>query len=134
MVDKNFKQEACQLYIEQEIEARLELGKTPGKIGKELTKEISTLFESKVKPATIKKRAQRIGTNVPKSNRDKIGTNSKNRDKIGTNPDPVKKPVDSIVLTDRELLKSIRSLAYDTSMPINTILALGLESYKATYL
>lgn len=87
MVDKNFKQEACQLYLEQEIESRLEHGLTPGMIGKELTKEIKTIFEAKVKPATIKKRAQRIGTNVPKSkssNRDKIGTNNKNRDKIGT--------------------------------------------------
>lgn len=89
MVDKNFKQEACQLYLEQEIESRLEHGLTPGMIGKELTKEIKTIFEAKVKPATIKKRAQRIGTNVPKSK-------SSNRDKIGTKLQKVLNRADSI--------------------------------------
>ncbi|TEU00627.1 MAG: hypothetical protein E3J23_01980 [Candidatus Stahlbacteria bacterium] len=76
MVDRNFKQEACQVYIEQEIDVKLEEGMTPSEIGKELTKEVNILFKSAVKPATIKKRAQRtkskakttdVGTFVPTS-------------------------------------------------------------------
>lgn len=69
MTDKNFKQEACQVYIEQEIDDRLKDGMKPGEISRELTKEVNKLFEATVKPATIKKRVQRaqsdVGTNVP---------------------------------------------------------------------
>ena len=49
-------------------------------------------------------------------------------------PDIIESTVDSIVLTDRKVLESIRSIAHDTGMPINTIILLGLESYKNTYL
>jgi len=57
--------EACDLFIEQEIEVGLEQGKTPYSIGKEVAKWIEKLFETKIKPETITKRAQRkIGTNV----------------------------------------------------------------------
>jgi len=113
MVDKNFKQEACQLYIEQEIEDRLAQGKTPGNIGKELTKEVNQIFEASVKPATIKKRAQRIRSTPSKKS-------GQNRDKI--------------VITDRDIIGTIRDISDRTGMPVNSILALGLESYKATYL
>lgn len=64
MTDKNLKQEACQLYIEQEIETKLEEGKSAYAIGKELAKEVKRLFEAKVPPTTLEKRAQRLRTNV----------------------------------------------------------------------
>jgi len=59
-MSKKEKQEACQLYIEQEIDAGLEEGKTPYSIGKEIAGWIEKLFEVKVKPTTIEKRAERI--------------------------------------------------------------------------
>lgn len=62
--------EACELWIEQEIESGLESGKTPYNIGKEVAEWIQKKFETYVKPDTIKKRAERLqnklGTNVPK--------------------------------------------------------------------
>ena len=63
--------EACELYIEQEIKAGLEKGQTPYSIGKHLSGWTEKLFETHVKPGTIKKKAQRIkekelGTNVSK--------------------------------------------------------------------
>jgi len=65
--------EACEVYIEQEIESGLEDGKTPYSIGKELSDWIAKLFEVRIKPDTLKKRAQRkqnkIGTNVPKESK-----------------------------------------------------------------
>jgi predicted xylose isomerase-like sugar epimerase len=60
--------------------------------------------------------------------------------KTGRTSAPLKKPeviestVDSIVIVDSILVQTIRSLAYDTGMPINTILALGLDEYKHKYM
>uniref|UniRef100_A0A6M3JHP1 Putative methyltransferase n=1 Tax=viral metagenome TaxID=1070528 RepID=A0A6M3JHP1_9ZZZZ len=54
------KQEACQLYIEQEIERGLAEGKTSYSLGKEIAVWIEKLFEVKMKPQTIEKRAQRV--------------------------------------------------------------------------
>lgn len=51
--------EACQLWIEQEIDEGLDRGKTPDLISKEVSQAIAVLFETTVKRATIKKRAQR---------------------------------------------------------------------------
>lgn len=52
--------EACELYIEQEIEAGLEEGKTPYSIGQELSGWIAKLFETRIPPDTIKNRAARL--------------------------------------------------------------------------
>lgn len=65
--------EACQLYIKQEIEGGLENGKTPYAIGKELSVWVQRVFEVNIPAETIKKQAQRVkhaqgnilGTNVP---------------------------------------------------------------------
>jgi len=61
-------QEACQLFIEQEIEAGLAKGKTKYSIGKEIAEWIEKLFGAEVKPHTIEQRAHRqeekILTNV----------------------------------------------------------------------
>jgi hypothetical protein len=69
MMGKLEKQQACQLFIEQEIEKGLKDGKTKYAIGKEVVKLIKKFFEADVKPNTVSKRAQRmakaIGTNVP---------------------------------------------------------------------
>jgi len=51
--------EACQLWIEQEIDEGLGEGKTPDLISKEVSQAVAMLFETVVKEATIKKRAQR---------------------------------------------------------------------------
>jgi N6-adenosine-specific RNA methylase IME4 len=59
--------EACQLFIEQQIDEGLQHKKTPYRIGKELSEWVERLFEAKIPPSTIKKRAQRM--------RDKMGTN-----------------------------------------------------------
>ena len=66
------KQEACQLFIEQEIETGLAEGKTKYLISKEIAGWIEKLFGAEVKHDTIERRAERyekklveIGTNVP---------------------------------------------------------------------
>jgi len=64
-------QEACELYIEQQIEEGLEEGQTPYYIGKHLSGWIEKLFETKINPKTIEKKAQRqqIKTNVLKESK-----------------------------------------------------------------
>lgn len=57
-------QEACQLFIEQEIEKGLAEGKTTYSIGKEVAQWIQKLFEVKINPDTIRVRADRLCTNV----------------------------------------------------------------------
>jgi hypothetical protein len=44
--------EACEVYIDQEIETGLKEGKTPYSIGKELSTWIAKLFEVKINPDT----------------------------------------------------------------------------------
>lgn len=51
--------EACALYIDQEIESGIKEGKTAYAIGKDLSKWIAKLFQARIKPNTIEKRAQR---------------------------------------------------------------------------
>ena len=65
-MDKLGKQQACQLFIEQEIEKGLAEHKTTYAIGKEVAQWIEKLFQAKVRPETIEERArrQRIATNV----------------------------------------------------------------------
>ena len=58
------KQEACQLYIEQEIEAGLADGKTKYAIGQEIAGWIERLFGAKVAPDTIRVRATRYEENL----------------------------------------------------------------------
>jgi len=53
------KQEACQLFIEQEIQEGLAIGKTPSQIGKELVPWLQKLFEVAIPPRTIEQRARR---------------------------------------------------------------------------
>ena len=62
--------EACELWIEQEVEIGLKEGKTPYKIGKELHEDIREIFHVKIPATTIKMRAERqkkdLVTNVTK--------------------------------------------------------------------
>lgn len=62
----NVKQEACELFIEQEIEDGLKQGKTPYSLGKEISAWLEKLFEAKVAPRTVEQRARRAenATNV----------------------------------------------------------------------
>jgi protein gp37 len=66
--------EACQVYIEQEIEEGLKSGKKPGAIGKELSKWVEKLFEAKIPHRTIEQRARRTGnaTNVANNNNNNL--------------------------------------------------------------
>jgi hypothetical protein len=52
-------QEACELWIEQQIETGLEEGKTPYFIGNELSGWIAKLFEVRISPHTLQTRAYR---------------------------------------------------------------------------
>ncbi len=63
-VDKLAKQEACQLFLEQEIEAGLQDGRTPYSIGKDLAKWVEKLFEAKISPRTIEQKARRRAENA----------------------------------------------------------------------
>ena len=54
--------EACEVFIEQEIETGLEEGKTPYSIGKELSDWIAKLFEVRISPRTLESRAYRKNT------------------------------------------------------------------------
>jgi hypothetical protein len=62
-------QEACQLYIEQEVKEGLAQGKTPYAIGKELSVWVKKLFATSIPVETLKSRAARIkkqiGSNEP---------------------------------------------------------------------
>jgi len=68
-MDQLAKQQACQLFIEQEIEKGLAAGKTTYSIGKDVAQWIEKLFVAKVRPDTIKHRAQfikdNLGRNLP---------------------------------------------------------------------
>lgn len=62
--------EACQVWIEQriqeELDGKADTGVSYRKIGREIAAEIDKLFQAKVDPETIRKRAERrSGTNVP---------------------------------------------------------------------
>jgi hypothetical protein len=64
--------EACQVFIEQEIQEGLAQGKTPYSIGKDLSAWVEKLFETSIPATTIEKRAERIKNptnvgNVPTS-------------------------------------------------------------------
>ena len=64
-------QEACELYIEQEIQDGLDRGLIPYSIGKNISEWVAKLFEVKIKPKTIEQRAfrqkQKFTTNVVKN-------------------------------------------------------------------
>lgn len=64
--------EACELYIEQQIESGLEDGKSPYAIGKELSVWIARLFEVKIPRETLTTRAKR--------QRSKTGSNEPNQE------------------------------------------------------
>lgn len=53
------KQEACQLYIEQEIDEGLKQGKTPYTVAKEIIPWLQKLFDVRVNPKTIESKAYR---------------------------------------------------------------------------
>ena len=65
--------EACALWIEQQIDDELKEKEVTEKslraIGRDIATEIERVFKAKVKPETIRKKAERmaIGTNVPSS-------------------------------------------------------------------
>jgi hypothetical protein len=68
--DKMGKAEACQLYIEQEIQDRLAQGMKPAKIGRELHEELRKLFETNIQARTLEQRARRVATTVAGAKKD----------------------------------------------------------------
>jgi len=80
-------QEACQVFIEQEIDKGLKAGKTPYSIGKDLTVWLEKLFEAKIPPTTIEKRAERIRAKIPTN----VGSESTQENHSGKNQEvPIK--------------------------------------------
>ena len=69
---KMANREACELLIEQEIKDGLEQGKKPYSIGKDIAAWVEKLFEVKIKPTTLEKRAERIKEILPTN----VGNNS----------------------------------------------------------
>lgn len=61
-------QEACQLFIEQEIQDGLKQGKTPYSIGKELAAWVERLFGTCIPPKTIMSRADKAKKDYIKTN------------------------------------------------------------------
>jgi hypothetical protein len=98
MAHKN--QEACQLFIEQEIQKGLDEGKTPYSIGKDLAVWIEKLFEASIPQETLERRAdrakKRLGTNVPISttppNHFQIPEKQENPPLTDTTPGPGRLP------------------------------------------
>lgn len=96
--------EACQVYMEQQIEEGLEEGKTPYAIGKEISTWMEKLFEAKIPHRTIEQRARRINaTNVAKQSITQPESKSK--------PEPVDEPTRD----DRyqEAMKTIKKVILD---------------------
>lgn len=76
------KQEACQLYIEQEIEAGLADGKSKYAIGQEIAGWIEKLFGAQVKPNTITQRAHRFEEKLMTNVTNGFDLDSDTQDKI----------------------------------------------------
>lgn len=84
--------EACELYIEQQIEEALEEGKTPYSIGKELSSMIERIFETKMPPKTLEKRAGRIKSKLPTNvGNDSTALNNCNKSKSNENQTKAKR-------------------------------------------
>ena len=140
MVNKLNKQHACQLEIEQELTTLLETDDlTPGKI-QELIADLKKRYDSDIKADSLRRRANRQKKAVTKKaesapekltdSEKKIVKHVNGNGKRKTRSDKV----DSIVLTDKLVLKVIRQLAYDSGQPINTLILLGLDEYRHRYL
>lgn len=74
--------EACQLWIEQEIDAGRANGENPHAIGKRVAQEIKKLFETKMNPRTIEQRARRQSkdaTNVASKGRPSKSKQKRNK-------------------------------------------------------
>lgn len=52
--------EACAVWVEQRVKEELEAGKGYREIGREIAAEIERVFETKVNPRTVEKRAERM--------------------------------------------------------------------------
>ena len=78
--------QACSLYIEQEIQAGLKDGKTPGKVAKEVKAAILKLFQADLAESGLKSRAQKA--------QKKIGPKSPNLKKSTVKSEASKKPVE----------------------------------------
>jgi len=103
--------EACALWVEQRVKEELEAGKGYREIGREIAAEIERVFETKVNPETIRKRAERLdgGTNVPPAPTigDVCGKVATSGDKL--TPEKIVEKVDALVekgLSTREAAKS----------------------------
>jgi hypothetical protein len=100
--------EACQLFIEQQIQEGLDEGKSPYSIGKGLVDMIKQLFETNISANTLTRRAERLKA--------KITTNVANDTTTQNQEENQKKPevkrTDSTRETDLcNLLRGNRHLA-----------------------
>jgi len=119
--------EACEVYIEQEIQSGLNEGKTPYSIGNELAIWLEKTFETNINSSTIIKRAQRLKkplrTNVLKlekpQNNSELGGNIHN---FPTEAHKIHEEVNQVVKNERILKKdAIKKIALEKNIPYNTI-------------
>ena len=89
--------EACELWIEQEIETGLEEGKTPYNIGQEVSGWVAKLFEVRISPHTIRSRADRQKEKSTQMSREKpiVNSTTSNLEKPhgGSRPNSGRKPL-----------------------------------------
>jgi len=117
--------EACELYIEQQIEEALEEGKAPYSIGKEISSMIERIFETKIPPKTLAKRAERkkngIATNV--ANKPTNGINEEKTcdkcDKLA--PHEIAGAVEKRLPKDGSISEAARKVAEQTGRPESSI-------------
>jgi|GEM_PF-2659085 hypothetical protein len=61
-MDKLAKQQACQLWIEQQIDGLISMGQKPADIGRQIAEEVNRIFSVCYDPRTIEQRARRVIT------------------------------------------------------------------------
>ena len=106
-------QEACQLYIEQEIDEGLKQNKTPYQIAKEVAEWIRKLFEVNIPVETIKSKAyrrqQKSGSSEPKKSNNLINTDTSDPNSLfasnrGGERENAGRPVDLAMKKKREII------------------------------
>lgn len=108
-MDKLVKQEACQLFLEQEIDNGLEKGKTPYAIGRDLAQWVEKVFKARISPDTIRKKAERqkIRTTVlNESTTENDSGNEENQVGHGGKRDGAGRPPKFIAIPDKSKFRT----------------------------
>ena len=126
--------EVCGLWIEQRIQEELEGGaKSLREIGREITKEVEKLFEVRINPETVRKRAGRLGgTNVPCTTT--TCNHSENSGNIGNiSPDRIAEMVDVETTKTGSERKASEIVAKKTGKDPEVVRVTARRQKKAEY-